>query len=115
HLPVPIVIVDRIQKSEQFAALFRTELLDGSLNFFHAAHRISVCRMETSDKLLQDGENAVLGSRRLDGQAREVAGKRPEVANQNAVVGSRWLDGPAREAAGKGREVANGAGGSRAT
>jgi hypothetical protein len=35
--------------------------------------------------LFQDGENTVLGSRWLDGQAREVAGKRPEVANQDAL------------------------------
>jgi len=35
--------------------------------------------------LLQDGENTVLGKRWLDGQAREVAGKRREVANQHVL------------------------------
>ena len=37
--------------------------------------------------LLEDGENAVLGSARLDGQAREVAGE-------------RWADRESRRAGG---------------
>jgi hypothetical protein len=35
--------------------------------------------------LLQDGEYAVLGSARIDGKAREVAGKRRVVANQDVL------------------------------
>ena len=40
-------------------------------------------------RLLQDGENAVLGSTRLDGQAREVAGERWVIANQDVSACGR--------------------------
>ena len=58
--------------------------------------------------LLQDREYAVLGSARIDGRAREVAGKRwGQIANQYAVLGSARIDGQACEVAGERREVAN--------
>ena len=42
HLPVPIIIFDWIKQSSQFTTLFRTKLLDRSLDFFHPAHAPSV-------------------------------------------------------------------------
>ena len=42
HLPVPIIILDWIQQSSQFTALFRTQLFNRGLDFFHSAHAPSV-------------------------------------------------------------------------
>ena len=42
HLPVPIIIFAWIKQSSQFTTLFRTKLLDRSLDFFHPAHAPSV-------------------------------------------------------------------------
>ncbi len=47
--------------------------------------RVRLWTDSSRGELLEDGENTVLGSRWLDGQAREVAGKRREVANQDAL------------------------------
>ncbi len=44
HLPVPIIIFDWIKQSGQFTTLFRTKLLDRSLDFFHPSHAAKCTR-----------------------------------------------------------------------
>jgi len=50
HLPVPIVLFDRIQQSGQFTAFFRGELINGRFDLFHATHVQSVSGSESLDK-----------------------------------------------------------------
>jgi len=38
HLPIPIVLFDRIRQGSQFTTLFGRELINGCFNLFHAAH-----------------------------------------------------------------------------
>src|SRR5262249_35900062 len=61
HLPIPIVICERIKRSGQFTALFRTKLLDGGFNLFHPGHTLSLSASSAWNKWRNASRSAFAG------------------------------------------------------